>query len=69
MIKVFKMKKGKETLLKEYKTMKGALAFMESENNHDYILYAIKRNRVVAFQSFIPRKKLFEKILERYSHL
>jgi hypothetical protein len=70
MIKVFKMTKRKvETLLKEYKTIKGALDFMENQNNHNYILYAIKRNRVIAFQSFVPKKKFFEKLFDNYSHL
>jgi predicted RNA-binding protein with PUA domain len=69
MIRVYMMKRGKETLLKEYKTIKGVLDFMENEKNYDYILYAIKNKNVVAFQSFIQRKSFMEKMLDRLSEL
>ena len=70
MIKVFKMnKKRVETLLKEYKTLKGALDFMEGQDNHNSILYAIKRNKVIAFQSYQPRKNFLQKVFDKYSHL
>lgn len=65
MIKVYKMKrKGKETLLKEYKTIKGAIDFIEKQNNYESILYAIENNEIVAFQSFIPRKSFLTKLLD-----
>ena len=60
MIKIYKMRKGVETLLKEYKTVRNALDFIENYKNYDYILYAIKGKQVIAFQSYQPKKKLFD---------
>jgi hypothetical protein len=61
MIKVYKMSKRKvETLLKEYKTIKGALDFIENYKNYDYILYAIRRNKIIAFQGYQKRKNVFD---------
>lgn len=60
MIKIYKMRKGVETLLKEYKTLKNALDFIENYKNYDYILYAIKGKQVIAFQSYQPKKKLLD---------
>ena len=54
------MRKGVETLLKEYKTLRNALDFIESYKNYDYILYAIKGKQVIAFQSYQPKKKLLD---------
>jgi hypothetical protein len=67
MIKVFKMSKRKvEILLKEYKTLKGALDFIESEKNYDYILYAMKRNSVIAIQGKQIKKTFFEKLFDKF---
>jgi len=64
MIKVYQLKKNRETLLKEYKTLKGALDFIESEKNYDYILYAIQKNKVVAMQGKQTQKSFIEKMLD-----
>jgi hypothetical protein len=67
MIKVFKMSKRKvEILLKEYKSLKGALDFIESEKNYDYILYAMKRNSVIAIQGKQTQKTFFEKLFDKF---
>jgi hypothetical protein len=61
MIKVYKMNKRKvETLLKEYKTIRGALDFIENYKNYNYLLYAVKRNKIIAFQGYQTRTKLFD---------
>lgn len=64
MIKVYKLKGKKETLLREYKTIKGALDFIENEKNYNSILYAIQKNKVIAIQTQQERKNLFEKMLD-----
>jgi hypothetical protein len=66
MIRVYKLKRDKETLLKEYKTLKGALDFIENEKNYDYILYAIKRNSIVAIQGKQTKKTFFEKMIDLF---
>jgi hypothetical protein len=67
MIKVFKMNKKKvETLLKEYKTLKGALDFIENYKNYDYILYAMKKNNVIAIQGKQTQKSFFEKMFDKF---
>ncbi len=66
MIKIYKMRKGVETLLKEYKTLKGALDFIENEKNYDYILYAIKRNSVIAIQGKQTQKSFFQKMFDLF---
>jgi len=58
MIKVYKLKGKKETLLKEYKTIKGALDFIENEKNYNSILYAIQKNKVIAIQTQQERHSL-----------
>lgn len=64
MIKVYMMKRKKETLLKEYQTLKGALDFIENEKNYNYILYAIKNNKVIAIQGKQQEKNFIEKVLD-----
>jgi hypothetical protein len=64
MIRVYKLKRNTETLLKEYKTLKGALDFIENEKNYDYILYAIKRNSVIAIQGKQTQKSFIEKMFD-----
>lgn len=64
MIKVYKLKGKKETLLKEYKTIKGALDFIENEKNYNSILYAIQKNKVIAIQTQQQRKNFIEKLLD-----
>ena len=64
MIKIYKMKRNRETLLKEYKTLKGALDFIENEKNYDYILYAIEKGKVVAIQGKQTKKTFIEKMLD-----
>ena len=64
MIKVYMMKRKKETLLKEYQTLKGALDFIENEKNYNYILYAIKNNKVIAIQGKQTPKSIVDKILD-----
>ena len=66
MIRVYKLKRDKETLLKEYKTLKGALDFIENEKNYDYILYAIKRNSVIAIQGKQTQKSFFQKMFDLF---
>jgi hypothetical protein len=66
-IKVYKLKGKKETFLKEYKTMRGALNYIEDIKNYDFILLGIKNNRqVVIFQGIQTRKSFFEKMLEQF---
>ena len=66
-IKVYKLKGKKETFLKEYKTMRGALNYIEDIKNYDFILLGIKNNRqVVIFQGIQIRKSFFEKMLEQF---
>jgi hypothetical protein len=66
-IKVYKLKGRKETFLKEYKTMRGALNYIEDIKNYDFILLGIKNNRqVVIFQGIQIRKSFFEKMLEQF---
>lgn len=64
MIKVYKLKRNRETLLKEYKTLKGALEFIESEKNYDYILYAIEKSKIVAIQGKQSEKTFVEKMFD-----
>jgi hypothetical protein len=64
MIKVYKLKRNRETLLKEYKTLKGALDFIESEKNYDYILYAIQKSKIVAIQGKQTQKSFIEKMFD-----
>lgn len=65
MIKVYEIKKRKQNLLKEYKTMKGALEFVESVKNYDSILVGIKNNRqVVIYQSQQERKNFLQKLFD-----
>jgi hypothetical protein len=66
MIRVYKLKRNTETLLKEYKTLKGALDFIENEKNYDYILYAIKRNSVIAIQGKQTQKSFFQKMFDLF---
>jgi hypothetical protein len=66
-IKVYKLKGRKETFLKEYKTMRGALDYIEDIKNYDFVLLGIKNNRqVVIFQGIQIRKSFFEKMLEQF---
>lgn len=71
MIKVYKIKKRKPyELLKEYKTIKGALDYVESIKNYDSILIGIKNNKqVVIYQGQQERKNFFEKLFEHLPHL
>jgi hypothetical protein len=65
MIKVYKLKKKSHTLLKEYKTMKGALDYIESVKNYDFVLLGIKgKSQVVIYQGQQQRKNFFEKLVE-----
>jgi hypothetical protein len=64
MIKIYKLKRNKETLIKEYKTLKGALDFIENEKNYDYILYAMRKNVVIAIQGKQTKITFFEKLLD-----
>jgi hypothetical protein len=64
MIKVYKLKRNRETLLKEYKTLKGALDFIENEKNYDYILYAIQKSKIVAIQGKQIQKTFIEKMFD-----
>jgi hypothetical protein len=67
MIKVFKMNNKKvETLLKEYKTLKGALDFIENYKNYDYILYAMKKNNVIAIQGKQTQKSFIDKLFDKF---
>jgi hypothetical protein len=66
-IKVYKLKGRKETFLKEYKTMRGALDYIEDIKNYDFVLLGIKNNKqVVIFQGIQIRKSFFEKMLEQF---
>jgi hypothetical protein len=66
MIKVYKIKKRKPyELLKEYKTMKGALNYIESIKNYDSILIGIKNNRqVVIYQGQQTKKNIIDKLFD-----
>ena len=65
MIKVYEIKKRSQNLLKEYKTMKGALDYIESIKNYDSILIGIKNNnKVVIYQTQQQRKNFLEKLLD-----
>jgi hypothetical protein len=66
MIKVYKIKKRKPyELLKEYKTMKGALDYIESIKNYDSILIAIKNNKqVVIYQGQQTKKNIIDKLFD-----
>jgi hypothetical protein len=63
-IKIYKLKNKRETFLKEYKTMKGALDYIEDIKNYDYMLLGIKGNQVVIYQGRQEKKNFFEKLLE-----
>jgi len=64
-IKVYKLKGRNHTLLKEYKTMKGALDYIEAINNYDFILLGIKgNNQVVIYQGQQQQKSFFEKMFD-----
>jgi hypothetical protein len=64
-IKVYKLKGRKHTFLKEYKTMKGALDYIESIKNYEFTLLGIKNNKqVVIYQGQQERKNFFEKMLD-----
>ena len=65
MIKVYEVKKRSQNLLKEYKTMKGALDYIESVKNYDSVLVGIKNNRqVVIYQSQQERKNFLQKLFD-----
>jgi hypothetical protein len=66
MIRVYKIKKRKPyELLKEYKTIKGALDYIESIKNYDSILIGIKNNKqVVIYQGQQTKKTFFEKMFD-----
>jgi hypothetical protein len=66
MIKVYKIKKRKPyELLKEYKTMKGALDYIESIKNYDSILIGIKNNRqVVIYQGQQTKRNIIDKLFD-----
>lgn len=66
MIRVYKIRKRKPyELLKEYKTMKGALDYIESVKNYDSILIGIKNNKqVVIYQGQQTRRGIFEKLFD-----
>lgn len=65
MIKIYEIKKRTQNFLKEYKTMKGALDFVESVKNYDSVLIGIKNNRqVVIYQTQQQRKNFIEKMLD-----
>jgi hypothetical protein len=63
-IKIYKLKNKRETFLKEYKTMKGALDYIESIKNYDYMLLGIKGKQVVIYQGQQQKKNFFEKMLD-----
>jgi hypothetical protein len=65
-IKIYKLKGKKETFLKEYKTMKGALDYIEDIKNYDYMLLGLKGKQVVIYQGQQQRKNFFEKLLEHF---
>lgn len=66
MIRVYKIKKRKPyELLKEYKTMKGALDYIESIKNYDSILIGIKNNKqVVIYQGQQTKKTIIDKLFD-----
>jgi hypothetical protein len=66
MIKVYKIKKRKPyELLKEYKTMKGALDYIENIKNYDSILIGIKNNKqVVIYQGQQTKKTIIDKLFD-----
>jgi hypothetical protein len=66
MIRVYKIKKRKShELLKEYKTMKGALDYIESIKNYDSVLIAIKNNKqVVIYQGQQTKKNIIDKLFD-----
>jgi hypothetical protein len=66
MIKVYKIKKRKPyELLKEYKTIKGALDYIESIKNYDSILIGIKNNKqVVIYQGQQTKKTIIDKLFD-----
>ena len=64
-IKIYKLKGKRETFLKEYKTMKGALDYIESVKNYDFTLLGIKNSKqVIIYQGPQQRKNFFEKMLD-----
>jgi hypothetical protein len=65
-IKIYKLKNKRETFLKEYKTMKGALDYIEDIKNYDYMLLGIKGKKVVIYQGQQPKKNFFEKMLDLF---
>ena len=65
-IKIYKLKGKKETFLKEYKTMKGALDYIEDIKNYDYMLLGLKGKQVVIYQGQQQRKNFFEKLVEHF---
>ena len=67
MIRVYKITKRKPyELLKEYKTIKGALDYVESINNYDSILVGVKNNKqVVIYQTQQQRKSFFQKMFDK----
>lgn len=66
MIRVYKIKKRNAyELLKEYKTIKGALDYIESVKNYDSILVGVKNNKeVVIYQGQLQQKSFIEKLFE-----
>ena len=66
MIRVYKIKKRKPyELLKEYKTIKGALDYIESIKNYDSILIGIKNNKqVVIYQGQQTKKTIIDKLFD-----
>jgi hypothetical protein len=44
--------------------MKGALDYIESIKNYDYMLLGIKGNQVVIYQGQQQKKNFFEKMLD-----
>jgi hypothetical protein len=68
MIRVYKIKKRKPyELLKEYKTMKGALDYVESVKNYDSILIGVRNNKeVVIYQSQQVKQSFFEKLFDNF---
>lgn len=69
-IKVYKLKGKTHTLLKEYKTMKGALDYIEAIKNYDFVLLGIKgKGQVVIYQGQQQQKTFLEKMLELFPHL
>jgi hypothetical protein len=68
MIKVYEIKKRTQKFLKEYKTLKGALDYIETIKNYESVLVAIKNNKqVVIYQTQQQRKNFWEKLLDLFS--